>query len=1337
MLKYFLGVHFAFTIFLMVLIFVPLGFSQVDLAQQAYAIFEQSCLNCHGEHGAFTEEIVIDHTALIETGSVVPGKPIESELYKRLLEKNPAKRMPLSQPQLSATAILTIGNWIQAGAPDWSDTSEVDGPFITPERMLESIEKHLNALSPFDHAFARYFTLTHLYNAGETTEALHAYQRALSKLVNSLSWGRRVIKPQPIDAEATIFYIDLRDYEWEIGTNRWVLIEAEYPYKVEFNAPTQTVLREKLIRLREAMDCEVPFVDVDWFLATASLPPLYHDILGLPKTDRELEVRLEVNVVENIRNAAGRRVWRAGFNDSGVSNNNRIVDRHTSRYGAYWKSYDFAGSIETQNIFTNPLSFEHDGGEIVFNLPNGLQAYYLSDAGGNRLDAAPINIVSNPAASDPTVRNGLSCIGCHTEGMKAFEDQVRAVIKRNPNPPFNKNRALQLYTEKATMDALLEEDTRRYREALEAAGGIFGGIEPIQRFHEVFQGPVDLAHAAAAVGLETQVFLRKIRQNASLKNLGLLVLETGSMKRDAWTSRFREVVFALDFPDRRISVDRQTEIIPGGHVHIPDPNLHAVIAEALGKSPGMPITVEEMASLERIDVENKGIRDLTGLEFAKNLTRLKIGYNPLSDLSPLTSLIKLREIWLRETEVSDLSPLSGLRDLEVIDASETRITSLVPLARLKNLQKLDSVHSDITDLSPLAGLTNLTRLRLYDCKTTDLAPLKGLTKLRWFGLTHTDNISDLSPLSGLTDLEHLALSDTEISDISPLAGLVNLETLILNENRIVDVSPLASLRNLKNLQLHDNNISDFSSLDRIRQNIEVFTWFGNPAFPEGTPNIEGPWLWLMLPIKEDGPRLVRDYLAAASEGKVTEQQIATLGASEDTRIGSSVWSVGMLEPYDPNNHHMSNKTNLRRLLDSQGAIESNIYGQKFVVYSSMTLYSPRTQQTKIFIGASNSQRVYLNGKVVHEDYTDYAFGAHNVGYRTFFSITLQKGKNVLLVRLDELKADYDLWSLFFGFEPGTEYQVYNPRVGYTLSNPKIHLGDTFTLEIEAENIYDLAGWQFDIAFDPTVLEAIGVSEGDFLNPKGGATFFQKGRIDNVTGKITKLSLARLSENGVSGTGTLLSVTFRAKTAGQTQLRLENFQLAAITGGAIPAAPHEVVITIEGELTTGDVNRDGQVSILDMVLVARQFGETVPANSDVDINGDGVISILDLIFVASHLGESTVAAAPSVLDLDGISELDPVMIQTWIEQAQLEDDGSIAFKHGILYLQRLLALLVPKETALLANYPNPFNPETWIPYQLSTPAPVRLHIYAVNGQLVRHLDLGHQPAGMYQTRSRAA
>ena len=564
--------------------------AQENLAQQAFAIFQQNCLNCHGEHGAFTEEIIIDHTALIETRAVVPGKPIESELYTRLLEGDPIRRMPLGQPQLPPAAILTIGNWIQAGAPDWEPPLQTEGPFITPQKMLGTIEKHVQSLPPFDRTFARYFTLTHLYNAGETSEALHAYQRALSKLVNSLSWGREVIRPQAIESEGTIFYIDLRDYEWEIGTNRWTLIEAVYPYKIEFNALTQTSLGEKLTNLREEMDCEVPFVHVDWFIATASLPPLYHDILGLPATVWELETRLEVNVVENIQNAAGKRVWRAGFNNSGVSNHNRVVERHVSRYGAYWKSYDFAGSVGTQNIFTHPLSFTHDGGEIIFNLPNGLQAYYLADAGGNRLDAAPISIVSNPAASDPTVRNGLSCIGCHTEGMKTFEDQVRAVVQQNTNPPYDKAQALRLYTEKAVMDELVSEDTQRYRQALEAAGDIFGGIESVQRFHEAFQAPLEAPRAAAAVGLETETFLQKIRESTSLQNLGLLVLETGTVKRDTWTSNFSKIVSALDFPEGspETSVEQQTERLPGESVHIPDLNLRAVIEEELGKSPGTP-----------------------------------------------------------------------------------------------------------------------------------------------------------------------------------------------------------------------------------------------------------------------------------------------------------------------------------------------------------------------------------------------------------------------------------------------------------------------------------------------------------------------------------------------------------------------------------------------------------------------------------------------------------------------------------------------------------------------------------------------------------------------------
>ena len=139
---------------------------------------------------------------------------------------------------------------------------------------------------------------------------------------------------------------------------------------------------------------------------------------------------------------------------------------------------------------------------------------------------------------------------------------------------------------------------------------------------------------------------------------------------------------------------------------------------------------------------------------------------------------------------------------------------------------------------------------------------------------------------------------------------------------------------------------------------------------------------------------------------------------------------------------------------------------------------------------------------------------------------------------------------------------------------------------------------------------------------------------------------------------------------------------------------------------------------------------MPADSAVDVNGDGVVSILDLIRVAQGIAGSP--AAPAI----GAESVNAAMIEAWIAHARLEDDGSVAFKQGIENLQNLLASLIPEETALLRNYPNPFNPETWIPYQLAESAEVTLTIYDMNGQLVRRLAVGHQAAGMYQSRSRA-
>ncbi len=1349
--------------------------AQQQIALDTYAIFQQSCLICHGPNGAYKETLLMEHDTLVKEGTVIPGNPDASLLYDRVIgTPGSGPQMPLGQPPLSPQAIDTIRNWILAGAPDWTAPAPTDRRLISPSEMLNSIETHLMTLPSFNRAFARYFTMTHLYNAGEPPSILQEYRKGLNKLVNSLSWGSAVTNPEPIDTQGTIFYIDLRHYEWD-RNDAWGQIEGAYPYHISFESPTQTALKQQLGRLQTETNSNIPSVHVDWFLAQGSLPPLYHDLLSLPLTDGELETRLGIDVDGNVRNAPGVRVWRAGFNNSGVSDNNRMVERHASQHGAYWKSYDFAGSVGTQNIFNHPLDFTHDGGEVIFNLPNGLQGYYITTAAGSRLDAAPINIVDNPAASDPTVRNGLSCFGCHTEGMKAVADQVRSVIESNTNPTYDKAQALRLYVEKSEMDALIAKDMERYRGALGATGGAVDDIEPIARFHEAFQGEVDAAYAAAVVGLETAAFQEKIRENVGLQNAGLLVLDSpnGSMKRDAWTSNFPAIISALDFPDEQVDSPSQPDQPPGTVVRIPDTNLRAAIAEELGKNPNAPITVEEMKRLRgAFKVENKGIQDLTGFQFATNLIELDVDDNPISDLSPLSNLINLRDLDFAHTLVSDLSPLSGLINMEQLWFNSTNISNLSPLAGLTNLKlihagsifvsdlsplarltKLEHIYlpgshiSDLTplagltrlkelylhhqrvisDLSPLAGLTGLERLNLENNSISDLSPLAGLTNLKWLNLVVNDisdvstlasltnltwlkvgrdNISDLSPLVGLTGLKELYLPECEISDISPLAELIGLERLSLRHNNISDLSPLARLTNLKWLEVSHNTISDLSPLEGLRENITLI-WHNNPGFPKGGPKIEGPWLWVLLPDREIDSST--DLLSEASEGVVTEVRVSTHGATEGQAVSDDVWTSHRLPP--------SGHDNIGRMLK-----ESIRDG---VIYGTVSLYSPQQQETTIYVGSEDESKVWLNGVLIYENFRR----RDGDNYTDFFPVTLKQGVNVLLVAVEIIGNNGDV---FLGFEPGTEYTVTNTGVEYTITPATIHRDETFTLDIHARNVSDLMGYQFDIVFDPNILEAVDVTEGGFLKT-GAATFFQGGSINNSSGQITGLTAARLSTQGVSGTGTLVKVRFKAKSSGESEVTLGNLQFVSLGGDTIDAIAHGIRITVEGELTTGDVNRDGVVTIVDLVLVAQKLNQRVSADEPADVNGDGVVNVLDLAVVAQAIGN---AAAPAAL-LVGTDNIDAAMIEAWIAQARLEDDGSHPFRQGIENLEKLLASLIPDETALLRNYPNPFNPETWIPYQLAESAEVTLTIYDGNGQSIRRLAVGHQAAGIYRSRSRAA
>ena len=164
-------------------------------------------------------------------------------------------------------------------------------------------------------------------------------------------------------------------------------------------------------------------------------------------------------------------------------------------------------------------------------------------------------------------------------------------------------------------------------------------------------------------------------------------------------------------------------------------------------------------------------------------------------------------------------------------------------------------------------------------------------------------------------------------------------------------------------------------------------------------------------------------------------------------------------------------------------------------------------------------------------------------------------------------------------------------------------------------------------------------------------------------------------------------------------------------------------------STADLNNDGVVNILDLVLVASQFGTT---ETTADLNNDGTVDMDDLVFVANAWG--SVAGAPTA-----------GTVNTWLQLARQHVSDVVAtstpqgfsYARGLQTLEQFARALVPETTALLANYPNPFNPETWIPYQLSKAADVSVTIYASDGSVVRTLALGHQDAGMYKNRSQAA
>ena len=260
------------------------------------------------------------------------------------------------------------------------------------------------------------------------------------------------------------------------------------------------------------------------------------------------------------------------------------------------------------------------------------------------------------------------------------------------------------------------------------------------------------------------------------------------------------------------------------------------------------------------------------------------------------------------------------------------------------------------------------------------------------------------------------------------------------------------------------------------------------------------------------------------------------------------------------------------------------------------------------------------------------------------------------------------------------------------------VGEQLVFNIDIAGGQDVAGYQLTLEFDGTALRHLSNSQGNYLG---------------------------------NGDGRLASGTFEVLAAKASTVSVSGYLIASNGLRSIPTFESaEVIVPL-----LGDVNRDGTVNILDLILVASSFGQPVPAEGNpADVNEDGVVNIVDLVKTAGAIGNT--GAAPSAHP-DILTVLTTTDVHGWLTQAQGLDLTDAALHRGVIFLEQLLTALTPKETLLLPNYPNPFNPETWIPYHLAHAADVTLTIYDTKGATVRQLDLGHQPAGYYTGSTKAA
>ncbi len=761
-------------------------------------------------------------------------------------------------------------------------------------------------------------------------------------------------------------------------------------------------------------------------------------------------------------------------------------------------------------------------------------------------------------------------------------------------------------------------------------------------------------------------------------------------------------VFRLIIPEDRVDADVE--------VNIPDPNLRAAVAEAIGVSPSASIIRGWIAQLTYLKATEANISDLTGLEFATRLTWLQVWSNRISDLSPLAGLTNLRSLSLRENRISDLSPLAGLTTLTHLLLRENRVSDLSPLAGLINLIELHLSSNSILDISPLAGLTQLSVLYLSDNNISDISVLTGLTRLSSLFL-NSNSISDISPLVGLTKLKQLHLRRNRISDISPVAGLTNLFFLDLNTNFIPDILPLVANMGLRSGDTVNVRVNPLS-YQSIHAHIPTLQGRGiKVTFDNRTPT---PPLKILGDNQQGAPGTtleqpfvveVRDQNGVAFAGvpvtfaitvgdgtlsvtnTITDengraQSTLTLGGDSGTdTVEVSVEGIAEIATFialPEIEFHLSVPAGISLIHVPLRVTEAD--GVAKTITSIADLYG-------VLGGASTVDFLITHDSATQE-------------WRSYF-VPLDKGTPVdraltddtgIIARLREPVESLPLRGSALGTDGSSTFTLDQGLnlVGLPLQDSRVtRVSDLFALDGIGGNVPVIIltdGGEFKVvgrAGDPGDIEITG-----------GQSFIMTAQ------RVAIVAISGEAWTNVSGTAAAPPVALKGIEVGNTTPVL-GLRGAIVDEGTTGLKVQGFRVTVKN-LSTGRA-----------VVTVTTPDETDYRSTVVDIETGRAATVGDVLEVSAQSTNPSVGVKP-------------------LQYTVTAED----VKRSLIQLPALVAYEIPAETELLTNYPNPFNPETWIPYRLAEDGFVTLTIYDLNGQVVRTLDVGHRIAAVYESRSKA-